>query len=56
MEEFSAVLVEDELLVAIFGGPADSLTEQVWKELMEIRASVSFSVDHLSGDSDEAGE
>ncbi len=56
LEEFSAVLVEDELLVAIFGGPADSITEQVWKELMEIRASVSFSVDDLSGDSDEAGE
>ena len=56
LEEFSAVLVEDELLVAIFGGPADSITEQVRKELMEIRASVSFSVDDLSADSDEAGE
>ena len=56
LEEFSAVLVEDELLVAIFGGPADSITEQVRKELMEIRASVSFSVDDLSGDSDEAGK
>jgi hypothetical protein len=48
LEEFSAVLVEDELLVAIFGGPADSITEQVRKELMEIRASVRFIMDGLN--------
>jgi len=56
LEEFSVVRVAGELLIAIFGGPADSLTEQVRQELMEIRASVSFSVDDLSGESDEAGE